>query len=75
MHLNSLRATHCLQFRLHFSCCSRSLTVNSYLHTRERKRLCRRYKPQLPIDGAAVISTAKIFLLDSSSPQLLRGSE
>lgn len=75
MHLHSLRVTRCLQFRLHFNCCSGSLTVNSYLHTRERKHLCCRDKPQLAVDDAAVISTAKMFLLDSSSPRLLRGSE
>lgn len=73
--LHSLQVTRCLQFRLHFNCCSGSLTVNSYLHARERKHLCCRDKPQLAVDDAAVISTAKMFLLDSSSPRLLRGSE
>lgn len=73
MHLNSPRVACCLQFRLYFNCCSGSLTVNSYLHARERKRLCHSYRLQLVIDGAAVISTAIIFLLDSSSTWLLGG--
>lgn len=68
-HLRSLKLTPCLQFGLHFSCCSGSFIVNSYLHSRGRRRLCHGYEPRLAIDSAA-----KILLLDSSLPQLLRGS-